>query len=536
MERLRRIVVAAWLCSGLIPTVWATTTYQYTGNPYTSIPSDADPPAGSYTTSMGIAGTFTVAQALPAMGLTDIRAQILRYSFHDGRSTLTESNSQLSQFSVAVDGSGTIVLWQIIVTQPYPVPTSIGDLRLTILSNNGVGGNADESASIESCTSVTTVCTGSNLDWGRVFNDPGAWSIRPTVTVEFTGRLVFISDFGGSIFSGAAFDDPFSGEFTFGGTVGETTSFPEIEFPFESRFPFDGSPFHADLTGGSAPVADTQLRVDIENDGELDAFDAAVLSALHGESFIAGMLFDNWNVNAWPAGAIVDPPGSDDDDGDFYVGGGVFFSIDVLSTDADLYTDVGFQPSPPSLGGERYGRFRIVERDADGELLFDATGVLDTLTATNDVDGDGVDGSLDNCPDIPNDTQTDSDADGIGDACDIAGATPGEASDLRVLGVDETGEYVTVVFAPACQSSDHDLYYGDLDAVATLGWLGAECGIGTDGMATFQAPGGTDTFFVVTGNAGGVEGSYGRSGLGVERPSFSAAPCGRVQDLTHPCP
>lgn len=121
--------------------------------------------------------------------------------------------------------------------------------------------------------------------------------------------------------------------------------------------------------------------MDIENDILLDAGGASFLSALHGEPFIEGSLFDNWNINAWPADAMVDPDGVvGDGDSDFYTGGGSFFSIDVVSTDSDLYSGVGFQAFPPELGGSNFGRFRVVQRDTDGALLFDATGALDSLT------------------------------------------------------------------------------------------------------------------------------------------------------------
>ena len=201
------------------------------------------------------------------------------------------------------------------------------------------------------------------------------------VTVGFSGTLTFIDDRGGSIYSGASAGDAFSGHFTYGDSVSDTTSPPEIE-PEEAFYTFSGLPFNASISNGTVSASNTQLRMDIENDIVLDAGGAAFLSALHGDTFTAGSLFDNWNINAWSADATVDPDGVvGDGDGDFYTGGGSFFSIDVVSTDSDLYSGVDFQAFPPELGGSHFGRFRVVQRDLDGTLLFDATGELDSLTA-----------------------------------------------------------------------------------------------------------------------------------------------------------
>jgi plastocyanin len=58
-----------------------------------------------------------------------------------------------------------------------------------------------------------------------------------------------------------------------------------------------------------------------------------------------------------------------------------------------------------------------------------------------DADGDGVPDDSDNCPDTPNDDQTDTDGDGYGDACDLC---PGEDDDA-----DDNGNGI-----PDCQEVD----------------------------------------------------------------------------------
>ena len=99
----------------------AATTYFYTGNDYTLI-IDNTPPAGTtYTTSMSVTGSFTVASALaPNMALTDISSDVISYSFNDGVNTLTESNSSLvGALNVATDAGGDIIEWQI-TTETVP--------------------------------------------------------------------------------------------------------------------------------------------------------------------------------------------------------------------------------------------------------------------------------------------------------------------------------------------------------------------------------------------------------------------------------
>ncbi|HKZ49062.1 MAG TPA: putative Ig domain-containing protein [Thermoplasmata archaeon] len=51
--------------------------------------------------------------------------------------------------------------------------------------------------------------------------------------------------------------------------------------------------------------------------------------------------------------------------------------------------------------------------------------IIVTGSAGGDTDGDGIPNATDNCPTVPNPTQTDSDGDDIGDACDTGGTVSG---------------------------------------------------------------------------------------------------------------
>ena len=76
----------------------------------------------------------------------------------------------------------------------------------------------------------------------------------------------------------------------------------------------------------------------------------------------------------------------------------------------------------------KYGAGRIILTgpDNDDHSFFDGSddhyqsllNQLEWITLANDVDDDGVLDDVDNCPNTPNSAQTDTDADGEGDACD----------------------------------------------------------------------------------------------------------------------
>ena len=68
---------------------------------------------------------------------------------------------------------------------------------------------------------------------------------------------------------------------------------------------------------------------------------------------------------------------------------------------------------------------------------------------------------------------------------------------------------IDLTYTAACDASEHTIYWGDLADVAAYGYGGAACAVGTAGTASFD-PGAGNSFFVVVGNNGAEEGSYGR--------------------------
>lgn len=125
-----------------------------------------------------------------------------------------------------------------------------------------------------------------------------------------------------------------------------------------------------------------------------------------------------------------------------------------------------------------------------------------------------------------------------------APATPGESSGptlspLLVSAFDDATGELTLTFGTACETTDNNLYYGPLGQVATYGWSGQVCGIGTGGVHAGFDPGPGSYFFVVVGTKNATEGSYGRSfdpvGGSAERPPYAGNICGQTQSLAQAC-
>lgn len=124
------------------------------------------------------------------------------------------------------------------------------------------------------------------------------------------------------------------------------------------------------------------------------------------------------------------------------------------------------------------------------------------------------------------------------DSSTIVTPTPGEASgstDMLAVGFSELTGAIGVSYDPACTATDHTIYYGPLDQVSTLSYTGQACGLGVSGNTSF-IPGIDSAFWLIVGNDGSAEGSYGQASGGGERSEDSGlATCPLPQDLSGSC-
>ncbi len=121
------------------------------------------------------------------------------------------------------------------------------------------------------------------------------------------------------------------------------------------------------------------------------------------------------------------------------------------------------------------------------------------------------------------------------------GGAPGEAShqnvpaDQMLASLNHASHQIDITFTPACDATDHTIYYGALEDVSTYSYAGGICRIGADGLASFNPDLG-NIFFLIVGSNDSVEGSYGKSyinQISQERPEATgiAPACDFPQDL-----
>jgi hypothetical protein len=185
----RYLLIAIVATSG-----WASTTYTFSANNYSTIGNFAScstGPCASYTTSMKISGSFTLASPLPPnFSGGDITSRVIAYSFTDGVNTITNSDpsARVFQFGVTTDASGNINVASILVEkwQSGSSPHTVGD-RFAQINLNGptiiealnnlpciaVGGGT--------ASGVSDLCLLTPLDSSSssAFATLGSWSVGP---------------------------------------------------------------------------------------------------------------------------------------------------------------------------------------------------------------------------------------------------------------------------------------------------------------------------------------------------------------------
>jgi hypothetical protein len=156
----------------------AAVVYTYTGNNFNEVFGGTD-----YSTSNSVSGSFTVASAFPAnMPPTDVREQVLSYSFTDGVNTFNESNSEVcltdevGGFGLGTDSNGDPYVWIITLCTPVSAVPSLVQVLISANLNDD----------IEVDVGTTGSCTDMNEDGctrfdktdegGQIEGQPGTWA------------------------------------------------------------------------------------------------------------------------------------------------------------------------------------------------------------------------------------------------------------------------------------------------------------------------------------------------------------------------
>jgi hypothetical protein len=167
----------------------AVTVYTYTGNNFPSGGiEDVTPPNGAYTTSMSVTGSFTLQNPLSAnLPLTDITADILSFSFSDGRHMFTNLNAGIPFLIIGTNPLGNIDAWDVRLVSGSGHFPDVGSQRWQIDSDSG-------SDVVQTRECIVTECAVEFID-SAIVRPGGTWSVStaetplPAALPLFTGGL-----------------------------------------------------------------------------------------------------------------------------------------------------------------------------------------------------------------------------------------------------------------------------------------------------------------------------------------------------------
>jgi hypothetical protein len=113
-----------------------------------------------------------------------------------------------------------------------------------------------------------------------------------------------------------------------------------------------------------------------------------------------------------------------------------------------------------------------------------------------------------------------------------AAETPGEVHINFAFSPAQGSTFVHANYDPPCLATRHALYWRPCNEPEE--WSGANCNIGASGTVEFELPPSGCYAWVIVGNDGFFEGSYGQDSDDVERPPYPEG-CNLVQDLPRAC-
>jgi len=171
----RLLMVGALLAIGLATSAQANTVYSYTGNDFTDF-------IGGYgcTPECGVTGSFTLGQALSA----NINSPIapISYSFTDGSTVWTQTNSILWSSQVLTNGQAAIDGWELIfeINPTCGIGCTMSELF-----------TSDSGQTIQDMTQLYP--NGSFAAGAYNFSVPGVWTANSTTATPETSTVLLLA-------------------------------------------------------------------------------------------------------------------------------------------------------------------------------------------------------------------------------------------------------------------------------------------------------------------------------------------------------
>lgn len=161
--------------------------YTYTGNFFDDF--DQGPvPAESYDNSMRVTGWFDLATALaPNTTFTDITADVLGFSFFDGRSDLTDADTlSFKLFAVQTNALGEIEWWDVLL-QRDTIFSDVPFIRTAFITTQRDPGflfsTTEDRGQISQCTDLVPGICHTAADIALAVDNPGVWvSSEPPIS------------------------------------------------------------------------------------------------------------------------------------------------------------------------------------------------------------------------------------------------------------------------------------------------------------------------------------------------------------------